>query len=365
MDTRVISQLNDVRPYIGAWDELAISGGLPFMAPGVLIPWFETVAPRGAELAIIATFSDEYLVGLAPCFIGMSRRGIRYCRPLGEGTFGQWQPLADAHVLEDVAVSMTTKLAGLRPHPAAIRLGGVADGTRWIELITKAWPGHRGLHQTLERTATRPAIHLGVTSFDDWFSDKSSNFRADMRRKKRKLSEEGGQIVLASSEAEAQLALHDFAVLHHSRWDSRGGSGVVDGAVEQMLRRICTQLDIPDRLRIWQMQLGDKTIGSAIFMEAGSEIGFWLIGHDDGYSHLSPGILLILAEIEYSFERGNMTLSLGTGDQDYKRRFSDASDTYQWWELIDRRWHLPRRPAELIPTSMRRSLVHVVKSRRA
>jgi CelD/BcsL family acetyltransferase involved in cellulose biosynthesis len=157
---------------------------------------------------------------------------------------------------------------------------------------------------------------------------KSPNFRQQMRRDRRRLDRRGAVFRMATVN-ELDRDLRYFAQLHYGRWDSRGGSDVLDHRIEAMLRSAARELLLSDRFRLWSLDIDGETISSHAFMEAGGELAYWLGGFDPSWASYKPSLQVILAAIEHAWQTGARRLDLGDGGETYKYRFAEQEDTLQ------------------------------------
>jgi CelD/BcsL family acetyltransferase involved in cellulose biosynthesis len=143
--------------------------------------------------------------------------------------------------------------------------------------------------------------------------------------------------------------------LHHARWESRGGSGVLDANVEAALRRSSEELP-PDRLRVFVIAADEGIVAAHVLVAAGGEVSSWLNGHDDSWGDLNPQIQLGIAAIEHALAVGDRRLDLGAGTMEHKERLANGEETLRWVTLVPRgRGHLMTR-ARLLPGQARLTL---------
>ncbi|MHB8295269.1 MAG: GNAT family N-acetyltransferase [Acidimicrobiales bacterium] len=366
VSAEVLTSLDELDDLAPAWDELAVSQGLPFMAPGLLVPWCRHVAPSMGDVRVVAVHEGGQLSGLAPFVVERTRYGLFNWRMAGFGTFSDLEPLARAGRRGLVAGEVARALAHASPRPSALCLDGVQQGSSWPSLLVQHWPRRPlplGAH--LDRSLARPALAFGPGSFDRWLAGKSRNFRSQMGRGQRLLEDAGATFDLASTPQEAARALGSFVALHHQRWQQRGGSGVVGPSVERMLADAATRLPAPERLRVWTVVVDKEPVGSWVLVAAGGEVGLWLGGFDAAWSRARPGLVLLLAAIAHAWAAGDRGISLGGGDQEYKHRFADTETSLEWWRLVNRQIRIPHSPAEMVPRRLRHRIAASVTRARA
>lgn len=327
---RDAGRLEDLR---GRWDALAEAAGRPYCAPGWMLSWWRHAAPPGARLCVAAAWEEEALVGLAPLW-GERRAGVEWLRPLAADVAHRTEPLSRPGDEARVAPALACAIAGTQPEPDVVALEGLGPNSPWPSLLAAGWPGTRRPQLRAEREVPAPQVTLGPDGYDAWLARKSSNFRGQARRLRRKAEAAGARFVRIGEVEELEPALRELARLHHARWEPKGGSAALDERVEAMLRAAAEDLAPRGRLWIWAIEAAGRTVSSHLFVAAGDQVVYWLGGHDDGWGAHKPGLQALISAVEDAFGRGAGRLDLGPGGQDYKYRLADADDTLEWMTLV-------------------------------
>jgi CelD/BcsL family acetyltransferase involved in cellulose biosynthesis len=348
----LVESAEDLEPRLAEWDELAVAAPRPFCAPAWMLAWWRNAAPTGAALRVVLALDGDRLAGVAPFFVQRAGEGFDMYRPLGAGSSHRVGPLARGGLEREAAEAFARTLAAAAPRAAALRLEGVEAGSDWPGLLARAWPGR--LRPRLRRDLTLPAptLELAGGSFDGWLRSKSSNFRQQMRRLRRKLDERGAAVRLASSPEELDRALEAFRRLHHERWSGRGGSSI-EPEVERAVADAGRGLLAGGRFRAFTIEADGETISSQLFVAAGGELAYWNGGFDEAWAPYKPAMLTLLAAIEDAFERGERRLDLGGGAHDYKLRLADGDDPLAWITLFPRGARYPLTRLQMLPTHAR------------
>jgi CelD/BcsL family acetyltransferase involved in cellulose biosynthesis len=347
----IVETVEDLEQHLLAWDELAAELRRPLCAPGWMLAWWRNAAPPSARLRTVLVRSGNRLVGIAPYFAqGSGVRRTDY-RLLGSGVSQRITPLAAPGLEEEVAAAVAGALAGASPRPNIVTLEGVDAASPWPNLLARHWPGR--LRPKVYRTSlhSAPIVTVGGRSFDEWMSGKSSNFRQQMRRLRRQLEAEDGEVRMAPA-AELDRGLAAFARLHHARWAEDGGSGVLSEGVERMLSEAGYALAASERLRLWLVEVGGEPVSAQIFVAVGGEVIYWNGGFDVAWGKLKPGLQAVFAGVEDAFRRGEHRVDLGGGPQDYKLRLADDDDPLAWTGFVPRGARYPLTRAELLRTQL-------------
>ena len=323
-------RLTDV---LSEWDALAVASAKPFCAPGWMLAWWASAAPANSSLCVVLVREGEELVGVAPMFSQRDRLRVKRLRFLSSPAALRTEPLARSGSEDLVASAVAAALRESGEGPGAILFDGVAASSPWPELFAHHLSEDAGgwVHTYMEMPA--PAVRIAHSTGDEWLASKSKNFREQTRRRRRKLEKEGATFRMSS----AETITSDLAALnrlHHSRWEGRGGSGVLSSDVETMLRLAAGNLLPSERFRLWVIDVGGEIISAHLFLEAGGELSYWLGGFDDKWAVHQPALQVLVAALQDSIERGEKRLDLGGGAQSYKYRLSDGEEMVRWTTVI-------------------------------
>lgn len=333
--TRIVTSRDALGPLSTEWDALAVACDRPQMAPGVVLPWWHHVASDDAQPRLVAVHEGDRLVGLAPFYVEPSARRARvdYRLP-GIELFAGLSPLAVPGREWEVCEQIGATLARATPRPDVIALEGVPTATVWADALRSRWPGGRrpALHCYLLHCS--PLVTLGEPSFDAWFAGKSTNFRSQMRRLRRKFAAAGGTTRIATEET-LDDDVATFARLHAERWEGRAKSSLVELGERLPAMLADAGRTLPaGRFRLRVLELDGETISSQLFLAAGRTVLYVNGGWDVRHAALKPSMLGLLDTIEEAFAMGEQQLDLGVGDQSYKQRFADDDAPIGWSILM-------------------------------
>ncbi len=331
---RLVEETADLDPYLEAWDALAVAAGRPYCAPGWMLAWWRAAAPAGARLRVaVAVDEAGELIGVAP-FWGERRMGVEWLRLLAAPVSQPTSPLAQAGRERECASALAGALAGAAPAPGVLGFDGVPAGCPWPRLLADGWPGGGSARLHTDQSLTAPTVSLGLGDLDEWLAGKSSNFRSQVRRMRRKLEGRGAAFQRIGPDGDVDAALRELARLHHSRWDARGGSAALDEQVERMLTLAAAELAPSGRLWISAIVAEGRTVSAHLIVTAGDEMAYWLGGHDDAWAAQKPGLQALVAAVGDGLEGGARRLDLGPGAQDYKLRLADGAQTLEFLTLL-------------------------------
>jgi CelD/BcsL family acetyltransferase involved in cellulose biosynthesis len=318
----VISDESQLERWIDQWDDLADHAERPYMTPAWTLAWWRHLRPSDGVLKLVLVVEGETLIGVTPLYVQPTRRPFVY-RMLGLPYDAPKQPLAREGDEEIVAVKTAEALTAEDPRADGLELPGLPRDALWRRLLQGSDPGAH-VYEAAERSV--PVVPLDGDGFDAWFGSKSRNFRQQMRRARRRLEESGGIVAQAATAEEMAERIPGLIELHESRWQERGGSAVVRPGLTEMLRDATSQLGVPGRARMWFAEAEGRMVSAHLVVACGGRSSYWLGGFDDDFAAFHPGMLCLLAEIEYACEIGQHLVDLGAGDHAYKLRLASGDE---------------------------------------
>jgi len=356
LDAELIAEVDGLAALAPEWDALAVADALPQMSPAWVLAWWRHVAPEGALPRGVAVRDGGRLVGLAPFYVAPDGGGRLDYRLPGIEIAARLAPLAVPGREWEVAAAIDGALAGATPRPDALLFEGIAVDGQWQSALRDRWPG--SLRPPLWRTHVdgSPFVSLREGSFEAWMAARSSNFRQQMRRMRRRFEQAGGVARVATRATLADDAAA-FVRLHASRWDDRGHSNLVDlgERFAAMIADAGERLLEDGRLTLRMLDLDGEPICAQLFIEAGGTELFVNGGWDERHAAFKPSLLCLLDAVEDAFARGRGRLDLGVGEQPYKLRFADGDAPLEWAVLLT--------PGPRLALSAARSTRTLVRSR--
>lgn len=319
----LLDGLEAVEALAPQWDALAVDAGRPYGAPGWALAWWRHVAPRDAALRVLVARAGDEVVGVAPFYATPWRGGVHAYALMGGDVAAPVEPLARPDAIEPVARSFTRALAAASPRPGLIRLAGTPADSPWPALLSEGW-GSRRCWSYFEPPVPAPRVTLAAAETDEWLRSRSSNFRQQMRRARRKLDGERAVFRSSSTAAELERDLAEFRRLHESRWSWRGGSTSLVPGVDSMLVDAGRALLPEGRFRLASIEVDGHAISSLLFVSAGREVAYWNGGFDVAWERCKPSLVGLVEAVGAGLEAGAEHLDLGPGGQEYKYRFSDS-----------------------------------------
>jgi CelD/BcsL family acetyltransferase involved in cellulose biosynthesis len=342
-----VERLRELEP---EWEALADACALPQMSPAWVLAWWRHVAPRRAVPRTVVVRDGDTVVGLAPFYVEPGAGGRVDYRLPGIEIAGRLAPLALPDRAWDVAAAVAHTLADATPRPDALRFESTPLESHWLTALRAEWPGALRPPLRLTQVEGNPLMSLVEGSFEAWLAGRSSNFRGQMRRLRRRFAEAGGVSRLASR---ATLAADAAALtrLHAMRWDGRGHSNLVDlgDRFTAFVVELGERLLDSGRFALRVLELDGEPICAQLFVAAGGTFLFVNGGWDERHASLRPSLVCLLDAVEDVFQRGAQRFDLGLGVQSYKQRFADGSAPTGWALLMVPGARLPITAARTAP----------------
>jgi CelD/BcsL family acetyltransferase involved in cellulose biosynthesis len=348
LTSRMLESTDDLGPHRAEWDELAVAAHQPFGSPAWALAWWDNLRPRKAKLRLVIVQEGDRLAGIVPLFSS----GRSY-RPLAGG-LAPAEPLSRPGLEREVAAAAVATLAESVPRPATIELELHGSSPAWAELLGEAWLDGRGAWRWAKSDTPVPRVAL-VDDFDAWMETRSTSFRREMRRKRRKLESAGGAFRHAT-EGTLENDVHTFLRLHRSRLAGQGGTNLTADGIEQMLIAVGADLLPSGRFRLLCLELDGKPIAMQLLLAGGGEVSAWNTGFDEAYAKLSPVMQCMVHSIADAAERGERMMSFGPGGQDYKYRLSNDEDSLLSHVLVPPGVTYPLARCRLAPAQVRYGL---------
>jgi CelD/BcsL family acetyltransferase involved in cellulose biosynthesis len=334
-DAQLICELPRVQELVAAWDALATINAAPESSPAWMLGWWRHVAPAGAELRVVAVHDHDKLIGIFPLYVDLGQPRLRRCHRLLASDFsGYVTPLALPDHAWEVAEAVARTLTISEPRPSVLELAPLPAVSPWAMALRESWPGRFRPIAYRADLADVPTVSLHQPSFDAWMQARSSRFRNNLRRYRRRFEQAGGTERISTAETVA-ADIQTFARLHAARWSGRHSRLVELGERLPLLLGEVAQALLPEeRFRLLILEIDGEPICAYLSIAAGGEVVAVNLGWDERFRHLSAPRLAILSMIEEGFRQGDRRFNLGWGRVDYKREFTNGSDAATWEMLF-------------------------------
>ena len=235
------------------------------------------------------------------------------------------------------------RLARFAGHGAADLLGPVCEagrghGARAFELIGShfdlllaerlpggGWPAVlRG--RTVQREAS-PVVEVPDGGWEAYLAGRSSNLRSQLRRKERRLVEQG--LTYRLSDADRLTGDMEALVrLHGERWG--GGATQALGPKRAAFHREFAGIALERGwLRLWLAELEGRTVAAWYGFRYGGAEWYYQSGRDPELDRESVGLVLLAHTIREAMNDGVREYKLLRGGESYNDRFATADHGLQ------------------------------------
>ena len=358
LEATVVEDASALEAARAEWDALAVAADNTFSAPALMLAWWHEAREGDARLRTVIVREEGEIVAVAPFFAQVSRpAGLELVelRFLGAGTLHRHTVLCRPGREAAAAAVIAGALRASAPRPGSLVFESIDQRDPWPRLLARHWRGPAGAVLRHDFSMPSPTIHLDGRSFDAWMGAQSSNFRSEMRRKRRQIEKQGAVFRRTSEPHELDADLASFARLHRARWDTKANESALDERIVALMARAGRDLLAEGRFRLWLIEADGQGVGAALFVTGGGDVQYWLGGHDPAWDRYSPSNLAILAGVEEACAGGARRLDFAGGDQLYKRRFADGDDPVSWRTLLARDARYPLTRAQLGPKHVRQT----------
>jgi CelD/BcsL family acetyltransferase involved in cellulose biosynthesis len=179
-----------------------------------------------------------------------------------------------------------------------------------------------------ERTVLRsPYIGLRGT-WDEYWAGLPSKRRSDLRRRRRRLEEEG-EVALEIHDGSTRLAelLDEGFAVEASGWKGADGTAIIAEGTEPLYRQAAEWAASAGTLRLGFLRLNGHAIAFDYCFESGGRHYLVKTGYRPGYSAYAPGKLLRAFMIERAFAEGIAVYDFAGDDDPWKLEWTDTART--------------------------------------
>ena len=310
-----------IEPIAREWDELADRAKVaPFLRPGWIAAW--RAAFGAGTLEVLAVRRDGTLGAVLP----LQRRDRALVSPTNGHTphFGI--------VAEDRDATAELVLALLQRRVPRLTLAFLDPGGDEIAECRRSAPaaGYRLLSRTLERS---PYVIVGG-DWDSYITGIKAKELSDLRRRRRRLSEQGEvSFEVADGREELERLLEEGFSIEHSGWKLERYTAIVSHPATRSFYTTVARWAVERGwLRLAFLRVDGRPIAFQYGIEADNVYYYLKGGYDHEYHRFAPGQMLVQAMLERAFSVGLDRFEfLGVADE-WKLAWTS---TLREWERLD------------------------------
>ncbi len=295
LSSEVIRDTDGLASIIPDWERLATPSGTPLLSHDWCLCSAEALHAEG-QLLVIAVRRGGRVSAIAPLVLSR-KKGTPRIEFLGVSSL--FEPCGflyeDHGSLAELvrAIIKTGYPAVLQRMPESIM----------DDILKDAWAGAICMRT---RSASTPFVRI-CQSWEEYLGSISQKRRYDLRRA-RKRAEEFGPLstrIFCPRPEELQAQLEEVYAIEASNWKGRNGSAILKKKplrdfFSSYARRACGE----GILRLCFLESDGKAVASQIALEYDRRFWVLKIGYDERYAKCSPGVLLTMETLRYSFEKG-------------------------------------------------------------
>lgn len=291
----------------------------PFLSWEWQRAWLQSGAGRARPVIAAEAFTSGSLAGL----LALQRRrhyGLVQLETLGQGSGADE---VDALLHPQAPSGITAHLlraAVRRCRPDLLRLEGLRQAGALVEACGAAELGE----VEIEPGELMPYLRL-PSSFDEYLAQQSANFRAEVRRRRRRLFESLPEVGLdpATTAPAVGQAMGELFRLHNLRRAQKHGRGLFrTPALCRFHRQAARALAARGAARVYVLRQRQQPIAALYGLEAGGRFLYFQSGFDPAFTRLSPGTVLLSLVIEDCIRRGLKEFDFLRGEEMYKSRWT-------------------------------------------
>ena len=182
------------------------------------------------------------------------------------------------------------------------------------------------------REASRYAVSTGVqlrgwTDGEAWLKGLGKKGRNNRLRGWRILEQAGTPTFrLVSTAQEIEPALERLCTLKQGWLEAQGLSSPVLRHQAVLLRALVRALAATGRLRLFLLETDGEVVAGSVNILENDVLMAFFTAYDPSYGRASPGMLLMIEYIRWSFNNGVSEVSFLCGDESYKDRFVNVRE---------------------------------------
>lgn len=332
MNLKRITTADEFAALAGPWEALRAEAGAanPFLAHDWLARWWQTYAP-GRQLWTILAYDLAYdpaangrLIGAVPLVLERARLGARRLTFMGSGEAApnHLDLIAHPEHRDAFARAVADSLRAARGQWDVLELLSLSGDSPAAAAVLTAL-GAAGMTPAVSLFARCPYAALPAT-YDEYLKGRSSNFRAQLRSKEKKLRRDFPDARFGRVETEPELdpAFDGFVRLHQARWAGRGELGAfADPALVEFHRAFARDALRRDALRLYHLRIGGEFAAAFHCFRDGPRVSYYNAGFDQRWSKYSVGMLILAHAIEPSIAEGATEFDFLQGEEAYKERW--------------------------------------------
>ena len=301
------------------WRRLAERAGHVFATREWLLTWWRHYGRARRQLVGVARANGD-LIAIVPLYEWW-KSGIPVVRFVGHGPSDQLGPVCASLSEPAAAAGVREAMGGVPLRRFVLLAEQVAGDQRFGELT-----GGRPLYREAS-----PVLRFEHDSWNEFLRQRGRNFRQQVRRFPRKLSELGTvSYRLATDPERLPRDLDVLFHLHRQRW---GNDATAFLLAAPFHRDFAAQALQQGWLRLWCLEIDDKPVAALYgFRFAGAESAYQS-GRDPAFGQQPVGFVRLAHAVREALTDGMYEFRLLRGGAPYKERFATSDPGLETYGL--------------------------------
>jgi CelD/BcsL family acetyltransferase involved in cellulose biosynthesis len=294
------------------WDWLAARQPTPFGRHAWFWAWWEAFGAQG-QLSVCAVWRGKRLVAALPLW----RRGgaLRVMANVHTPVFQV--PACDHHAREAAFA------AALGAAPGALEVEALASTDTALPALARDSRGARRV-ALVESLHTSPIIDL-QGDFEDYRLLHPSRCRKLAKLGRKMQRDHQAEVSLLSAPQDLERELDRAFALEAAGWKGAAGTAIVSASeTARFYRSVAGAYQRLGELCLSTITLDGELAAFDLCLLHANRLWTLKGSYNERYRHLSPGMVLLMWEIERSYELGLEAVELLGGNEDYKLAFATS-----------------------------------------
>lgn len=302
-------ELDRIEGVVPEWEALAAASGRPFATVEWTEAWLEHAAGPYVPHLFLARDPEGSARAIVPLVIAQGRY-VRKARFLGFRAANEVGPICAPEHAELGIAALLQALAATR-REWDVFVAENLPGSGWDERLRAKVIGGKGA----------PVVRGPWASWEDYLATRSHNLRSELRRKERRLEEQGVRHRPVGNVEELEPGLDALFDLHRGRWGSEA-SPFFSG-LEEFHRAFARAAFRRGWVRLHVLEMEGRPVAANYSLRFGDEEWSYQLGRDLRLEHGSIGLIGTAIAVRDAFAEGASVFRLGPGEQHYKLRLAN------------------------------------------